>query len=347
MVATHEVLRIKRELEQGLNLRLDEHTRLLVQAWALMWAEVVDEAQSAADDLVAGAKDGRVTYRQAIRSTRVARALRAIADALEELARRTGVIITDRLDQMVEDAAKGNLAMIAAQLPRGVGIDFARVDARALAAIVQRVTERITAKAYALSPAGQAAIRRELLRALPVGDNPRVTARRIVTRTEDTFNGGLTRALTIARTETLDAHRAASREADRARADVLQGWQWVASLGPRTCPACIGMHGSVHDLETPGPQGHPNCRCSRVPATKSWADLGFDVPEPPSLLPDAQAWFEGLDVDTQRSILGPTRFEAWLAGEFPLSAWAVRRDNPDWRPSFVPAPAPRVLRATA
>ena len=56
-------------------------------------------------------------------------------------------------------------------------------------------------------------------------------------------------------------------------------------------------------------------------------------PAPASLLP-VQRQPEGV----QRSVLGPGRFEAWKAGDYPASRWAVRRESEAWRPSYGPGP---------
>jgi hypothetical protein len=160
-------------------------------------------------------------------------------------------------------------------------------------------------------------------------------------RAEYRFNGGLSRALTVSRTESLDAHRSAAALAHQASADVLTGWKWLATLDTRTCPACWAQSGSEHPLSEPGPLGHQNCRCTRVPQTRSWADLGFDsIDEPESVFPDSKARFGSLSDTEQRRILGPARFDAWKAGRFPMSDWAVRRSNPGWRDGYYVAPAP-------
>src|SRR5690606_5823413 len=210
------------------------------------------------------------------------------------------------------------------------------------AAIINRTAERIHALSIPLTDEAIASMRANLVRGLAAGDNPRVTAARMLRETERTFNGGLTRTLRISRTETLDAMREASRLFDVANKDVLAGgWTWTASLSERTCSACWAMHGTDFPLAQPGPAGHQNCRCTRVPRVKTWEELGFTgIEEPPSLLPDAETTFGQLDQSAQLNILGPKRFEAWQAGDYPMADWAVRKDNPDWRPSWVVSPAP-------
>lgn len=102
------------------------------------------------------------------------------------------------------------------------------------------------------------------------------------------------------------------------------------------CPACWGMHGTVHPLSVPGPEGHQQCRCARLPKAKTWRDLGIDLDEDDDLTPDAQQRFDGLDEAEQRAIVGPGRLAMMKAGKISLADLPVRKTNPGWRPSYVP-----------
>ena len=80
-------------------------------------------------------------------------------------------------------------------------------------------------------------------------------------------------------------------------------------------------------------------RCARVPLSKSWADLGFpDIDEPESVLPDAQAWFDGLPVADRERVLGRRRLALLDSGKVSWEDLAQRRDTAGWRPSYVPTP---------
>jgi hypothetical protein len=152
---------------------------------------------------------------------------------------------------------------------------------------------------------------------------------------EGRFLGGAARATAIARTEMLDAHRQASRESRIANSDVLAGWVWHSELSVRTCASCWAQDGSLHPADDPGPMDHVNGRCTALPQTKSWADLGFaGMDEPRSIKPDARTTFIALDEREQKAILGPARHEAWKAGEYPMSDWSARRSADGWRDSY-------------
>lgn len=343
MSITTETLTVIDRYRAATGRIIDDHTRYLTAAWVEAWGTVADEFDDALTALTSGKTPP--TARQVRRSVKLAAALDAIGAQLDDLARQTGVTIVGTLPSAVELAGTAHVAMLTTQAPPGSGAGIVtawnRVDKDAIAAIIARTTGQVHASTWPLSDSAVASMRRNLLRGLVTGDNPRDTARRMLADTRGTFNGGLSRALTLARTETLDAMRAAAALADQANADVTKQWEWVATLSTRTCPACWGMHGRQFPTSTPGPLGHQNCRCTRVPVLNTWTDLGFDgVDEPPPLMPDAEATFAGLPAADQAAILGPARFRAWQAGNYPMSAWATRVDTPGWRPSYRPSKAP-------
>lgn len=354
MPVTDRTLRLQRRIERDLAKITDAQTRVLVSAWADAWDEVAPDLTAVLVDMLAGGD--RITRAQLLRSERLRKVLVVIAGQLEHLAADAGVRITGDLRRVIDEAGGAQASVVDSQLPPRSGLlddldRWSRVDERQIAAIVRRSTQQITSRTRPLSRDAYQVVRRELLRGVAAGSNPRATARRIIARAERGFNGGLTRALTIARTETLDAHRAAAALAQAEHADVLAGWVWLADLSGRVCPACLSEHGTRHPLSDPGPLGHQNCRCSRVPVAKTWAELGItDVQEPPSVFPDAQTWFDGLPAADQRSILGPTRLQAYQDGAYPMSTWSTRKSTPGWRDSYVVSPAPkggRVSRTAA
>jgi SPP1 gp7 family putative phage head morphogenesis protein len=354
MAITARTLKLQADLAKQLTKVTDAHTRALVSAWVDAWDEISPDLSAALlEQLVAG---DRVTKAQLLRSTRLRKALAAIADHLQDLAKDAGVLITSDLRGVIDTAGAAQASVIDSQLPPSTDLvavdEWSRVDERQIEAIVRRSTQQVTSTLKPLAPETYDVVRRELIRGVASGSNPRATAGRIVQRAEGKFNGGLNRALVIARTETLDAHRSAAALGMSQHADVLKGWQWQATLDKRTCPSCWSQHGSVHDLKDPGPLDHQQGRCARLPIPKTWADLGFTgVEEPASLLPDAADAFASLSDADQLAILGPKRHAAYVAGEFPMGSWSMRKRTDGWRDSYHVAPAPqsggRVSRSAA
>lgn len=336
--------RLLEELRRALVDITDEQARDLVAAWVDAWNEVEPDLRDALlEVLVAGETISRA---QMLRSERLQKVLGVIRRKLEALAKDVGVRVIADLERVIDMAGSAQASIIDSQLPPGaeqlIDLDaWSRVDQRQIDAIVRRTTKQITSRTQPLSDDAYAAVRGELVRAIASGSNPKATAKRMVARAEREFNGGLSRALTIARTETIDAYRDAAAAGEEQHEDVLAGWIWLANLRPGICPACLGMNGTVHELDEPGPMGHQNCRCARVPKVKPWSELGFDLEEPRSEIPDADEFFAGLTKEQQVDILGRRGWEAWNLGQWPRESWAERRSTDGWRDSYGTAKAPQ------
>ena len=223
-----------------------------------------------------------------------------------------------------------------------LGIIWQRPDYRAaeLTSLTTKLLERV---ADDVATRVREEMRRVLADSATYGHHPRETARALQEAYGEVLQSTLSRMLTIARTEQLDAYRAGQRAAELANAQVITGWEWHSVLGTRSCRSCIGMHGTMHPIEESGPDDHPNGRCYRVPRTKTWRELGFDIPERRrDRVADADKWFTALPEAEQRSFLGQRGYESWAAGKYPRSQWSRERENPGWRRSYVPTTPPKV-----
>jgi hypothetical protein len=343
-----DTARIERELRRALDGMLAAQTRELTSAWVRGFDVLMPAFVAGLQDLIAAVEAGEIPSRALVeRTARLQDAVTLAQRRLEDLAQQSSVTISTDLDDVTAMAAQAQPLLVASQLPEGVGLArvFGRLDPGALAAIVQRTTQQITALHYPLADVATERMQRELVRGISVGDNPRTAARRMLQGVEREWNGGLTRALTISRTEMLDAHREASAAGRRATGDVVTGWRWLAQLDTRTCPACWVMHDSVHGNDEDGPNDHQQGRCIASPITKSWADLGYDIPEPPSLVRDARAAFMDLPRADQLTIMGPARLDAFLSGRVSWSDLATVRHTDGWRDSVVPTPVRQLASA--
>lgn len=184
----------------------------------------------------------------------------------------------------------------------------------------------------------------------PLGDLLRELAPRAVERVRDTLAFGmaigrpvrriardfqaasgatLTRSLRIARTETLGAYRQATVESYRANQDVVRGWTWWAAIDTRTCASCWGQHGSEHSLDE-SLASHVNCRCTMVPRTATWQELGFDVPDTRPPVATGEEVFARLPAEEQLAVLGPSKHAAYAAGEIRLGDLVEHTNHPRW-----------------
>jgi len=338
MAVTHATLRAVEDLRRRMTTMTDAQTLALTRAWADAWDVLLPEFEAAIVELVAEpGEKGYVTRATAARNKRLAAALRAARTYLDTLAPQAATTISQDLTTVMLETVEGHTDIVTTQLPPGTpaaSVGFTHVPEEALAAIVERTTEQIHSSTRPLPADIERTMKKALIRGIAVGENPRKTARRLVRETEQRFNGGLTRALVISRTEMLDAHRAATKAQEKGNKQVLEDWEWHAKLDGRTCPSCWAQHGSRHPLEEDGPLDHQQGRCARVSVTKSWKDLGFDIEEPPSLTPDARTTFDSLDPATQREILGPARLDLLQSGAISWEDLSTKRSTSGWRDSY-------------
>lgn len=109
-------------------------------------------------------------------------------------------------------------------------------------------------------------ISRTLAEGISEGLNPNQMARNITDRVDKV---GITRARTLARTETIRAHHQATiQEYENAGVEgVKVKAEWSTARDSRVCPICAPLEGQEYDLETIRPMipRHPNCRCVALP----------------------------------------------------------------------------------
>lgn len=344
MAVTNSTVQIEAAIHAAIGDLLDTREADMVEAWARAYDTVGQELEDALAEVADGA-DGTISRTALNRSTRLQAAIDALEESLFDLVDQVQPGMVDDIRAAVRTGEVGQVAMITDQLPEAAtlataGVTVNRADPEQISAMLARSVENMTRDMAAMPVEQAAIIRAELNRGIAVGTSPRETARRIARQMEGRFNYGLNRAMVVSRTETLTAHRNAAQQTEQANADVLAEWEWTAHIGPRTCASCISMHGRRFPLDEPGPLDHQQGRCARTPVAKTWRELGFDIDEPPSLTRSGEDEFNALPENVQRQILGKRGFEQWGAGNFPIEDWSARRENPGWRPSFVPAKAP-------
>ncbi len=110
------------------------------------------------------------------------------------------------------------------------------------------------------------------------------------------------RALLIARTEVNRTYRQSNWEQMRSSRAIL-GYRRMC-YKDTACFACLMLDKEFYPVDAE-PTDHPNGKCSFVPVTRHFdpgADPGWE---------SGRDWFEHQDPDTQRSIMGPGRFDLW------------------------------------
>lgn len=123
------------------------------------------------------------------------------------------------------------------------------------------------------------------------------------------------------RTATFTAYRSAKLQTYRNNSHIVNSWVWHSAANERTCAVCWSLHGSVHSLDEEM-SSHNNCRCSMVPKTKTWKELGFNVPdelETSIQVEDGESLFSKQDMRTKQLVLGPTAYKAYENKEITLN----------------------------
>lgn len=337
MAINELTLRRASELRAVVDDYVDASTRALTARWAQAWQEIAQEWQDTIAVVLARRAAGEpLTPAQITQLARTQRALAMTATKLQGLAAEIGPLLEDSVREVVERTADLTTGVAESQMPpvdSKLLPSFTRVDQPAIEQIIERSLSQIHASSLPLADDAIDAMKSSLIRAVPSGWHPDKAAREMLKRTRSSFNGGAARAFRIARTEILDSHRAANRAQNMANPAVT-AVVWHAELSARTCPSCLSKHLSEYPPDTPGPFDHANGRCTFIPKTKSWADLGFpNIEEPPDLIQSSQDWIDQNPHDAVAA-LGPDRYRMLQDGQITLPDLTRRVDNPDWRPSY-------------
>jgi SPP1 gp7 family putative phage head morphogenesis protein len=205
--------------------------------------------------------------------------------------------------------------------PVGVAFSFNQVPHEAVRALVGTLADGrpLSTLLDQLGPEASAAVREALTDGVLLGEGPAQIAR----RARSAFGGNAVRATTVARTEVIRSYKAGSLASYRANSDVVKGWIWIASLSPRTCAACVALHGSEHALDEEF-HDHPRGRCAAAPLTRSWAELGFDVPDAaPPVVQSGADWFAAQPAHVQQRIAGRAKAAAIRSGAIALEDLAA------------------------
>jgi SPP1 gp7 family putative phage head morphogenesis protein len=238
----------------------------------------------------------------------------------------TGSVITDQQRQAVRQAMMDSERLLLTAMeasPEGISGEFNRLSKSANENLIGFLSDGspLNTLLGRLAPEARQIVERGLIKGVIQGRNPRAVAREI----REGLNGNLTRALKIARTETIRAYREASHRTYLDNPDVLEGWYWLAALNSaRTCRACIALHGTFHELGE-RMKSHVQCRCTQVPGVKG-VDLGIGK---------GATWFAKQPASFQREILDKEgEFEAYKSGRLKLEDFVGLRRSARWGDSY-------------
>ena len=308
----------------------------LIADYNQAWQRILDQLR-AINQAVTSARAAGVPVDQAwieryLREHRVDRAVeQTIVRYVEQIEPRIATATRVAGVAGATDAERLTLATITGVVPTTLPVEETAAMAAAL-----RPGAPLRALLDEMGRTASLRAREALVTAVALGRNPRETARDLRAVTGQT----LARALRISRTETIGAYRRAAIERYRAHSDVLEGWVWVASLSPRTCAACLAMHGTVHSLDEPF-ASHPVCRCSPAPLTRTWDQLlgrPTGLRETRLVARSAVGWLDSQSRSTRLAILGPGKLRELDAGRIRLADLAQPTLHPVWGPGIRETP---------
>jgi SPP1 gp7 family putative phage head morphogenesis protein len=155
---------------------------------------------------------------------------------------------------------------------------------------------------------------------------------------------------TLARTAITDVANEASKDVYKANDDVIEGYQYVATLDDRTTPICARLDGKIFtDFDGgPRPPQHFNCRSTTIPVLKSIDDIAdldsnrVDNDAIDNLSDRKRAsingqvparttyaeWIQGQSDEVKEEVLGKDNVDIFNAGKLPLDKFITPKGNP-------------------
>jgi SPP1 gp7 family putative phage head morphogenesis protein len=196
---------------------------------------------------------------------------------------------------------------------------WSRVNTGAVEAMVGRLSDGSPLSEW-LSQWGDEsaqAIRRELIRGISLGTNPRGIAARLEKQTD--IAGA--RLLTLTRSTVLDTYRTTTLENYRANRDLGAEWEWISAQDARCCLSCLFLDGRRFPLDVRFQPCHLNCRCSSIFVLDG-------IGTPPRQF--ASEWFDGQPEATQRQMIPATAWDDFNAGRLTLGDFNVLERDARW-----------------
>lgn len=322
MVVPRQAITLLRRLARTVGATTDDTVRALAAQWVAAW----DDLSPAWRQAIEGIVDEYQRTGTWPPSWKIAR-IEAVARAQEQTRRSLTLLFTEA--STATKSAAEHISAVTAQIEPGIiaaqlsGRDARKAADPVVGSALRSRQARISALHGPLLAATTTGIQLGLTRK-PGDADPARQQLVLFNQTRARFDSGLIRASTIARTELVDTYRTAAGLVHTANGQSLTGWCWFCVCDRRSCPSCWAMHGQTFPLDTPGPDGHGGCRCTRLPLAAG------------SSLPSAETRFRRLSRRDQIAVLGPGRWQLWHSGQTSWADLAVRRTNRGWRDTYVP-----------
>jgi len=133
-------------------------------------------------------------------------------------------------------------------------------------------------------------------------------------------------AATLVKTTTGHMGEQARKETYDANDDVVDGWEFTATLDSRTSITCSSLDGNIYPLNTgPLPKLHWNCRSVAVPKVNPKYDLGSEIVGERASIDGAVpanrtygGWLKGQNKGVQIEVLGEERAKLFRSGKLSI-----------------------------
>jgi SPP1 gp7 family putative phage head morphogenesis protein len=326
--------RVAREFRRALRANEDAAVAVMREAWATAEAAIRERLDALTAAIEAAELAGEVVSEAWLHGeSRLADLLRQIDAATAEFAPAAAAAVTDGQAAMVETAHDSAYRLAAA----AAGPSPDKATAFPWNALPKAQVEALVGFCADGSPVADrllafgAVTRQKVTDALIVGVSQGKGADQIRRTLEGILGTERARAENWARTEPHRAAREATRLNYQANRESVTGWYWLSATDARTCGGCWAMHGTLHGLDE-HLDGHCQCRCVMCPRTRSWAEIlgDADLPDTRPVIESGADLFARLDLDRQRSVLGPELHALYADGTISLADVVSRSSDPAW-----------------
>lgn len=314
-------------------LQRDTRTaRQLIQAYGLAFTRLNSQLTKLTTKIEdARARNEAITPAWLQREERFKALMRQVGAELNQLATVSDDLITRAQQAEVERALRDSGTVLsAAATDAGITATFNQVNTGAVVNLVGVLGDGspLNKLLRQLPDDGRRQIEQALIEGVTLGENPR----QVATRMREALGGNLTRALRIARTESLRAYRLAS-EANWKSSGLVESKQRICAKSLRTCAACLALDGAIYPIDAEL-DNHVNCRCVWIPI--------IDGQSVTSGRETGAEWFAKQTPENQARILGEAGAQAYREG-MPLDAWVGVSHSAQWGMSRHQLPLKEVL----
>ena len=73
-------------------------------------------------------------------------------------------------------------------------------------------------------------------------------------------------------------------------------------------------------------RAHPACRCTMVPQTKTWREMGYNIDEVVEPIEEGESLFAKQPVATQRAVLG-SQYDRYKNGDITLNDFVYAKQS--------------------